>query len=111
MEDKMENKKSIKETIERLSATVKCLRYTVSGIDADCNRGNCDECELGYAQGTMGEHIEDLCTAILALQGQSIEVQEAYYRGVTDGIRKCNEKLCKVMEVISDDCSRNKGKN
>ena len=107
----MRDHKSIEKTIERLSATIKCLRYRESGINADCNRGNCDECELGYAQGTMSEHIEALCTAVSVLKSQSIEIPEAYYRGVVDGIRKCNEKLSKVMEVISDDCSGNKSKN
>ena len=107
----MKDQKRTKETIERLSATVKCLRYRESGINADCNRGNCDECELGYAQGTMSEHIEALCTAISALQDQSIEVREAYYRGVAYGIRKCNEKLSKVMEVINYDSEGNKNKN
>lgn len=48
-----------------LKAKLECLKRETSGID--CN-DKCDECELLYAQGAMGEQKEALDIAIKALE-------------------------------------------
>ena len=40
----------------------------VKGIYEDCNEQLCDKCDLCYAQGTIGEHIESVELAITALK-------------------------------------------
>ena len=58
------------EAIEMMKAKLECMTREISGIDQDCNTGNCDECELCYAQGNMGEQKEWLKLAIDALENQ-----------------------------------------
>lgn len=58
------------EAIEMLTAKAECIRREASGIDVDCNHRNCDECDLCYKQGTMGDQMEALGVAISALQAQ-----------------------------------------
>ena len=60
------------EAIKMLTVKVECMRRETSGIDVDCNSRNCDNCELCYAQGTMGEQQEALTMAISALQAQDV---------------------------------------
>ena len=52
------------EAIEMLSAKKKCYENCVSPTLCPCT---CDNCELNYAQGNMGEQIEYLDMAIDAL--------------------------------------------
>ena len=58
------------EAIEMLTAKAECIRREASGIDVDCNHRNCDECDLCYKHGTMGDQMEALGVAISALQEQ-----------------------------------------
>ena len=58
--------------IEMLTAKAECIRRDASGIDVDCNHRNCDECDLCYKQGTMGDQIEALGVALSALQAQKL---------------------------------------
>lgn len=58
------------EAIEKLRAYHKCQRLQVKGIYEDCNRKLCDNCDLCYAQGNTGEHIESVKVAINALEKQ-----------------------------------------
>ena len=60
------------EAIKMLTVKVECMRRETSGIDVDCNSRNCDNCELCYTQGTMGEQQEALTMAISALQAQDV---------------------------------------
>ena len=60
------------EAIEMLIAKAECTRRDSSGIDVDCNLRNCDECDLCYKQGTMGDQMEALGVAISALQAQDV---------------------------------------
>jgi len=55
------------EAQKMLIAKVECMKRETSGIDQDCNYRNCDECELCYAQGTIGDQIEALNMAVKAL--------------------------------------------
>lgn len=59
------------EAIEMLTAKAECIRREASGIDVDCIYCNCDECDLCYKQGTMGEQREALKAAIEALQNSA----------------------------------------
>lgn len=58
------------EAIEKLRAYHKCQRLRVRGIYEDCNENLCDNCDLCYAQGNTGEHIESVKVAIQALEKQ-----------------------------------------
>ena len=55
------------EAAKMLTAKVECMERENSGTDLDC-----DECELCYAQGTLGEQIEALRMAISALEKQDV---------------------------------------
>ena len=58
------------EAIEKLRAYHKCQILQVKGIYEDCNENLCDNCDLCYAQGNTGEHIESVKVAIQALEKQ-----------------------------------------
>ena len=58
------------EAIEKLRAYHKCQRLQVKGIYEDCNEKLCDNCDLCYAQGNIGEHIKSIEIAIQALEKQ-----------------------------------------
>lgn len=61
-----------KEAIEMMKAKLECMTREVSGTDRDCNAKKCDECDLCYAQGNMGEQKEWLRLGIKALEKQKI---------------------------------------
>ena len=92
------------EAIEILTAKVECMRRETSGIDIDCNYRNCDECDLCYKQGTIGDQREALDMATSALQEkdsliarlkaeaikrnvQYMKSGDRYLIGFVDGIR------------------------
>lgn len=56
------------EAKKMLKAKLECLKRETSGTDIDCNYRNCDECNLCYEQGNMGEQKEALDMAIKALE-------------------------------------------
>ena len=58
------------EAIEKLRAYHNCQRLQAKGIYEDCNDQLCDNCNLCYAQGTVGEHIKSIEIAIHALEKQ-----------------------------------------
>ena len=58
------------EAIKLLAAKAEYIRRETSGIDVNCNSHKCDNCELCYTQGTMGEQKEALAKAISALEKQ-----------------------------------------
>ena len=49
---------SIDEAQTMLNARAKCIEKVCRGIYEDCNKENCDNCDLCYAQGTNGEQKE-----------------------------------------------------
>ena len=58
------------EAIEMLRAYHKFQKLQVKGIYEDCNEELCDNCDLCYAKGTTGEHIESVKLAIQSLEKQ-----------------------------------------
>lgn len=57
------------ETIKRLQARHDCIeKWCKSGNYEECNAGLCDECDLNYEQGNMGEQREALKTAVHVMQ-------------------------------------------
>ena len=58
------------EAIEKLRAYYNCQRLQAKGIYEDCNDELCDNCNLCYAQGNVGEHIKSIDIAIQALEKQ-----------------------------------------
>ena len=76
------------EVIEKLRAYLKCQRLQVKGIYEDCNNKLCDNCDLCYAQGTVGEHIKSIEIAIQALR----DIQQYREVGTVDECREANGK-------------------
>lgn len=58
----------IDRAIKKLEARLQCIERETSGTDSQCNRQNCDECDLCYAQGTTGEQIEVLGYVVATLK-------------------------------------------
>ena len=56
------------EALEKLRAYHKCKILQVKGIYEDCNNKLCDNCDLCYAQGNVGEHIKSIEIAIQAIE-------------------------------------------
>lgn len=69
-----------------LKAKLECLKRETSGTNIDCNRQNCDECNLCYEQGNMGEQKQALDIAIKALK------DKGYEQGYADGFADCLER-------------------
>ena len=66
------------EAIEKLRAYLKCQSLQVKGIYEDCNEQLCDNCDLCYAQGTVGEHIKSIEIGIQALEKQISKKRDNY---------------------------------
>ena len=96
------------EAIEKLRAYYNCQRLQAKGIYEDCNEKLCDNCNLCYAQGNVGEHIKSIEIAIQALEKQI--PKKPTYEGdgyAPDGTFVFDEWLCpccgKRYEVDYDD--------
>ena len=96
------------EAIEKLRAYYNCQRLQAKGIYEDCNEKLCDNCNLCYAQGNVGEHIESIEIAIQSLEKQI--PKKPTYEGdgyAPDGTFVWDEWLCpccgKRYEVDYDD--------
>ena len=79
-----------------LRAKLECMTRDVSGSDEHCNRKLCDDCDLCYAQGNMGEQKECLRMAIEALEQESILAKEKCYvandiNAIADFYNRCKE--------------------
>ena len=57
-----------RDALFKLVAYLKCKKSQVKGIYENCNEGRCDDCDLCYAMGTAGEHIESIELAIKAIE-------------------------------------------
>lgn len=58
------------QAIEMMKAKLECMIRDVSGTDQMCNAKKCDDCDLCYEQGNMGEQKEWLRMGIKALENQ-----------------------------------------
>ena len=90
------------EAIEKLRAYHKCQRLQVKGIYEDCNEKLCDNCDLCYAQGNTGEHIESVKVAIQALEKQE-KIKEAFemWKAETDGYYGADDEITKFIRTLS----------
>lgn len=61
---------TVEEAKEMMKAKLECMTREVSGADQECNAKKCDDCDLCYAQGNMGEQKEWLRMGIEALEKQ-----------------------------------------
>ena len=59
-----------RDALYKLVAYLKCQKSQVKGIYENCNEEKCNNCDLCYMQGTIGEHIESIELAIKALEDQ-----------------------------------------
>jgi hypothetical protein len=89
------------EAIEMLTAKAECIRREASGIDVDCNHRNCDECDLCYKQGTMGDQMEALGVAISALQAQEAK-HSTFNQLATDTISR-TAAISELMEWVGEE--------
>lgn len=60
------------EAAKMLTAKVECMERDTNGTNSQCNTRYCDNCNLCYAQGTIGQQIEALKMAIKALKAQDV---------------------------------------
>ena len=63
------------ETIQRLKAWLECAKRRYSGTDKLCNENACEDCDLLYEQGTVGECKLALERAIEALSEEAIPIE------------------------------------
>lgn len=92
---------TINEATKMLEAKKKCLERETSGIDADCNNHNCDNCDLCYEQGNMGEQKETLKYAVEIMRKYQM-IQEIYKRFQKDGNYYHHVAWLDVMKVLED---------
>lgn len=64
---------TIYKAIRLLLAKLHCMEREVSGRDQECNARKCDECDLNYEQGNMGEQKECLRFVIKNLTEQLVD--------------------------------------
>lgn len=66
--------KEIQKTVTRLKAYAECFRKKTGCTPIEeCNKDLCDGCTLLYAQGTTGQHLKDIETAIRVLEKEPCE--------------------------------------
>jgi len=87
------------EAIKMLKAKLECLKRETSGTDLDCNCRNCDECNLCYEQGNIGEQKEALDLAIKALEQQSCE-------NINEDYDDCDQFKCSECQIELQDWHR-----
>lgn len=76
--------KEIQKTVTRLKAYAECFRKKTGCTPIEeCNKDLCDGCTLLYAQGTVGQHLKDIETAIRVLEKEPCE----------DAVSNCLDKL------------------
>lgn len=83
-----------KEAIEMMKAKLECMTRSVSGRDQNCNEKKCDECNLCYEQGCMGEQKEWLRMGIKALEERQLLIIKC------DSYCIPQEKLNKLRELM-----------
>lgn len=95
------------EAIEMLSAKKNCYKNSVSSTPCPCT---CDDCELNYAQGNMGEQIEyfdmaidaliklDCITRVVNLLGTFKDPNVDYKVGWNDGMTVLAEDIKEILE-------------
>lgn len=92
---------TIDNAIKMLIAKEKCMERDTSGIDTDCNSHNCNDCDLCYEQGTMGEQKEALKYAVQIMRKYQKIVDIVFLNG--DEFKQCGLKeLKEILEVIAD---------
>ena len=93
------------EAIEKLRAYHKCQRLQVKGIYEDCNEKLCDNCDLCYAQGNTGEHIESVEVAINSLEKQK-KIKEAVANAnkwSKEDILVKAQAFCEIEKILRSD--------
>ena len=94
------------EAKEKLIAYHKCQRLQVKGIYEDCNENLCDNCDLCYAQGNTGEHIESVKVAIQALEKQEkikeVFTHYAFSGNELDVLNDCISALSEIKAILKE---------
>ena len=87
---------TVEEAIKRANATVECIEREMSGLDEMCNNNMCDECNLNYERGTIGEYKEWLRMAINAMK---LQQEKGRWIRVDKDKVKCSK--CEVIHFIA----------
>lgn len=97
--------KEIQKTVTRLKAYAECFRKKTGCTPIEeCNKDLCDGCTLLYAQGTVGQHLKDIETAIGVLEKQPCEDAVSRQR-VIEELRYMDNNGCitrSVNHVVDD---------
>ena len=90
-----------KEALEKLKAYLKCQKRQVKGIHEDCNNKKCDNCDLCYIQGTTGEHIEAIESAI-----QSLESHKRIIKRLKKELKLAEDVEERAVKEVLQDCRK-----
>lgn len=97
--------KEIQKTVTRLKAYAECFKKKMGRTSMmECFENLCDGCTLLYAQGTVGEHLKDIETAIRVLEKEPCEDAVSRQR-VIEELRYMDNNGCitrSVNHVIDD---------
>lgn len=95
---------TLDKAIEMLIAKEQCMERETSGINSNCNFRYCDNCDLCYEQGTMGEQKEVLKYAA-EIMSKYQKVEEAYKKYQNDVVTNiyADKKFVKALEGIFED--------
>ena len=101
---------TIDEAQTMLNARAKCIEKVCRGIYEDCNKENCDNCDLCYAQGTNGEQKELMLQCVEWLEelksyrasvfsGYMTQrmLKEEYNKAIDDFVKALQEKIEKDL--------------
>lgn len=88
------------QAVEMMKAKLECMTREISGTDRDCNAKKCDECDLCYAQGNMGEQKEWLRMGIEALEGKKAHWNFTLNADTDSWIVKCSCCGYEILEIL-----------
>ena len=94
---------TIDDCTKMLIAKEKCMSRETSGIDTDCNSHNCDNCDLCYEQGTMGEQKEALRFAVDTMRKYQKIERIMNYEQTQWGVVKDTWLYKEIREVLEDE--------
>lgn len=93
------------EAFDMMKAKLRCMElYDLACIEKGCDR-KCDDCDLNYAQGNLGEQKEAMEIAIKALEKQiskkPIRVSIGHNGDSTDGCPVCKKEFYEKVNFCS----------
>ena len=92
---------TIDEAQTMLNARAKCIEKVCRGIYEDCNKENCDNCDLCYAQGTNGEQKELMLQCVEWLEELKVYQQHEIicHKGYNAGYNKAIDDFVEKIKL------------